>query len=168
MAIRNLPVRTVQEGVRIFYTNEGTVWGFAYPFVNEKYQCLKTSADLDERHQCAREIGSFLYDNYADIPMFLIKADLTVDPEFIEDYLWPGLTSAGVSHYHEIKGVRDFLMSKGASIKQQEYSETSHSRASLYRPLRLSRQPTLLNRPFLTGMGALDWLARVPQLVKGR
>ena len=107
MAIRNLPVRTVQEGVRIFYTNEGTVWGFAHPFVNEKYQCLKTSADLDERHQCAREIGNFLYDNYADIPMFLIKADLTVDPEYIEDYLWPGLTSAGVSHYHEIKGVRE-------------------------------------------------------------
>ncbi len=107
VAIRNLPIRTVQEGVRIFYTNEGTVWGFAHPFVNDKYQCLKTSADLEERDQCAREIGDFLYDQYADIPMFMLDADVTVDPEFISDYLWPGLVSAGVSHFHEIKGVRE-------------------------------------------------------------
>ena len=101
------PVRTVQEGVRIFYTNEGTVWGFAHPFVNETYQCLKTSADLAERDECAREIGNFLYDNYADIPMFHLKADVTVNPEYITDYVWPGLTSVGVSHFHAIKGVRE-------------------------------------------------------------
>jgi hypothetical protein len=28
-----------------------------------------------------------------------------VNPEFIESYVWPGLTSAGVSHFHNIKGV---------------------------------------------------------------
>ena len=60
IAIRNLPIRTVQEGVRGFYTKEGTLWGFAHPFVTETYQCLKTSADLDERDQCARAIGDFL------------------------------------------------------------------------------------------------------------
>ena len=107
MAIRNLPIRTVQEGVRTFYSDQGNVWGFAHPLVNEKYQCLVRSADLAERDQCAREIGNFLYDNYGDIPMFMLAADVTVDPEFIEDYVWPGLTSAGVSHFHAIKGVRE-------------------------------------------------------------
>ncbi len=107
VATRNLPIRTVQEGVRVFYANAGAVWGFAHPFVNEEYQCLVRSADLTERSQCARKIGDFLYDNYADIPMFHLNADVTVDPEFIADYVWPGLTSAGVSHYHNIKGVRE-------------------------------------------------------------
>ena len=107
LATRNLPIRTVQEGVRVFYANAGSVWGFAHPFLNEKYQCLVESADLDERDQCARQIGDILYDNYADLPMFHLNADVTVDPEFIEDYVWPGLTSAGVSHYHNIKGVRE-------------------------------------------------------------
>ena len=107
IAIRNLPIRTVQQGIHTFYMKGGVVWGFAHPFVTEKYECLKTSADPAERDQCARDIGNFLYDNYADIPMFMIPADVTVNPEYIEDYLWPGLTSAGVSHFHAIKGVRE-------------------------------------------------------------
>ena len=103
---RNLPIRTPQEGVRIFYTNTGFVWGFPHPFLQEKYQCLVRSADLDEREQCAQAIGDFLYDNYSDIPMFHLKADVTVDPEYIAEYVFAGLTSAGISHFHEIKGVR--------------------------------------------------------------
>ncbi len=107
VAIRNLPIRTVQEGVRIFYTNTGFVWGYPHPFLQEKYQCLVESADLAERDQCARALGDFLYDSYADIPMFHLNADVTVDPKYIEDYIWPGLTSAGISHFHNIKGVRE-------------------------------------------------------------
>jgi ABC-type transport system substrate-binding protein len=107
LATRNLPIRTTQEGVRIFYSNAGSVWGYNRDDLNEQYQCLATSADLAERDQCARVIGDILYDNYADIPMFRLNADVTVDPAYITDYVWPGMTSAGVSHFHEIKGVRE-------------------------------------------------------------
>ena len=104
---RNLPIRTVKEGVRVFYSTEGNSWGYPHPTLMENYQCLVTSADLDEREQCARAIGDLLYDNYADIPMFHTNTDVTVDPEFIDDYVWPGLTAAGASHFHNIKGVRE-------------------------------------------------------------
>ena len=107
IAIRNLPIRTVQEGVRIFYTDHGSIWGFAHPFINETWECLNTSADIDQRHQCARNIGNFLYDNYADMPMFMLNSDVAVDPRYTADYVWPGLTSAGISHFHNIKGVRE-------------------------------------------------------------
>ena len=106
-ASRNLPIRTTQEGLRIFYTSYGTSWGFAHPYSDEKYECLVRSADLAEREVCAREAGDFLYDTYADIPMFHLHGDVTVNPKFVSDYIWPGLTSAGVSHFHEIKGVRE-------------------------------------------------------------
>jgi ABC-type transport system substrate-binding protein len=106
-ASRNLPIRTTQEGLRIFYTKYHTGWYFNDPFVNEKYECLVRSADLAEREACARAAGDFLYDNYADIPGFHLNADVTVDPEFIQDYIWPGLTSAGVSHFQNIRGVQE-------------------------------------------------------------
>ena len=104
---RNLPIRTTQEGVRIFYTKFYSGWYFAHPFINENYLCLTRSADLAVREKCARDIGDFAYNNYANIPLFHNNADVTVNPEYIEGYVWPGLTSAGISHYHEIKGVRE-------------------------------------------------------------
>jgi ABC-type transport system substrate-binding protein len=104
---RNLPIRTTQEGVRGFYAKGGFWSGFSHPFVNENYDCLVRSADLDEREGCARAVGDFVYDNYSNVPMFHHHAEVTVNPEFIADYVWPGLTSAGVSHFHNIKGVRE-------------------------------------------------------------
>ncbi len=104
---RNLPIRTTQEGVRIFYTKYTTGWYYAHPYVNETYMCLVKSADLEVREKCARELGDWLYDNYADMPMHHLPADVTVNPNYIESYVWPGLTSAGISHYHNIKGVRE-------------------------------------------------------------
>ena len=106
-ASRNLPIRSTQEGIRVFYTNHYASWYLNEPFVNETYLCLERSADLGERDQCARDIGNYIYDNYMVAPMFQLYADVTVNPEFIESYVWPGLTSAGVSHFHNIKGVRE-------------------------------------------------------------
>ena len=104
-ASRNLPIRSTQEGIRVFFTNHYASWYLNEPFVNDTYLCLERSADLGERDKCARDIGNYLYDNYIAAPMFHLYADVTVNPEFIESYVWPGLTSAGVSHFHNIKGV---------------------------------------------------------------
>ena len=106
-ASRNLPIRSTQEGVRVFFTKYNAPWYLNDPLVDENYLCLEQSADLEEREKCARDIGDFLYDNYISAPMFQLYADVTVNPDFIESYLWPGLTSAGVSHFHNIKGVRE-------------------------------------------------------------
>ena len=104
---RNLPIRTTQEGVRIFYTKYGSGSYYSHPFINENYVCLTESADIAVREGCARAMGDFAYDNYANIPLFHHNSDVTVDPEYVQDYVWPGLTSAGISHYHTIRGVRE-------------------------------------------------------------
>ena len=104
---RNLPIRTTYEGIRNTYTNTGFLWSYPHPILQKEFDCLVRSADLDLREQCARAIGDLLYDNYANIPMFHVRADVTVDPEYIAGYVFSGLTSAGISHFHEIKGVRE-------------------------------------------------------------
>ena len=104
---RNLPIRTTYEGVRNTYTNTGFMWGYPHPDLQENFACLEALADRDKREVCAQAIGNLLYDNYANIPMFHIRSDLTVDPEYIAEYVFTGLTSAGVSHFHNIEGVRE-------------------------------------------------------------
>ncbi len=104
---RNLPIRTTQEGVRNQFTNTGFLWGFPHPELQENFDCMVKSADLDVRARCAQAMGDLIYNNYAQIPGHHLKSDLTVDPQYIADYVYTGLTSAGVSHFHNIEGVRE-------------------------------------------------------------
>ena len=102
---RNTPIRTTQEGLRIFFSSEphGFVYGFEHDFINENYICLRESVDADEREVCARAAGDFIYEQYAMIPLFQITFDMTIDPEFISDWQYPGVGSAHPTHEHNIR-----------------------------------------------------------------
>ena len=102
---RNTPIRTTQEGLRIFFTSEpyGFAYGFEHDYINENYICLRESVDADEREACARNAGDFIFDNYAMMPLFQITFDMTIDPEFISGWQFPGVGSAHPTHSHNIK-----------------------------------------------------------------
>jgi ABC-type transport system substrate-binding protein len=102
---RNTPIRTTQEGLRIFFASEphGFVYGYEDDFINEQYNCLRESVDAEEREQCARAAGDYIFEQYAMLPMFQITFDMTVNPEFIADWQFPGVGSAHPTHEHNIK-----------------------------------------------------------------
>ncbi len=102
---RNTPIRTTQEGLRTFFVSDpdGFFHGFEHDYTNEKFVCLRDSVDADEREQCAREAGDFMFYNYATIPMFQTTFDMTIDPEFISEWQFPGVGSAHPTHVHNIK-----------------------------------------------------------------
>ena len=102
---RNTPIRTTQEGLRIFFASDpdGFFHGFEHDYINEKFACLRDSVDADERWQCAQEAGDFIFDNYASVPMFQITFDMTINPEFISEWQYPGVGSAHPTHVHNIK-----------------------------------------------------------------
>ncbi len=102
---RNTPIRTTQEGLRIFFASDpnGFFHGFEHDYTDEKFVCLRDSVDADEREQCAREAGDWIFDNYASIPMFQITFDMTIDPEFISEWQYPGVGSAHPTHVHLIR-----------------------------------------------------------------
>ena len=106
VATRNTPIRTTQLGTHTFIADTGFWWGFADSFVNERNQCFLTQADADVRNTCALELGNYLYDNYTDIPMFELTHDMTVNPDTIAGWVYPGLSSAGITHFHNIKAVQ--------------------------------------------------------------
>ena len=106
VATRNTPIRTTQLGTHVFHADTGNWWGFGDDFVNERNQCLQTQAERDVREKCASELGNYLYDNYADLPMFELTHDMTVNPDTIAGWVYPGLSSAGITHFHNIKAVQ--------------------------------------------------------------
>ncbi len=102
---RNTPIRTTQEGLRIFFSSEphGFIYGFEHDLINENYNCLRESVDADEREACARIAGDFIYEQYAMVPLFQITFDMTIDPEFISEWQYPGVGSAHPTHSHNIR-----------------------------------------------------------------
>ena len=103
--LRNTPIRTTQEGLRVFWVSkpDGFLFGWENDLVNEKYNCLESVLDADEREQCARDAGDFLFDDYATLPLFQTTFDMTIDPEFIAGWVYPGVGSAHPTHVHLIE-----------------------------------------------------------------
>ena len=102
---RNTPIRTTQEGLRVFFASDpdGFFYGFEHDAINREFLCLKDSVDAAERGVCAQAAGDFIFDNYASVPMFQTTFDMTIDPEFIAGWDFPGVGSAHPTHVHNIK-----------------------------------------------------------------
>jgi ABC-type transport system substrate-binding protein len=103
---RNLPIRTTQEIVRVFYSDEGVIKGALYDELEGLYQELKATIDPDERERITLAMGNFAFDNYISIPIAQIFYELTVDPEVVAEYIFSGQTPTSLDHIHLIKGVR--------------------------------------------------------------
>lgn len=104
---RNLPIRTTQEAVRVFYADEGVTHAAMYDELESMYQQLKATVDLAERDEIARRMGNFAFDNYISVPIAQIFYELTVDPEIVEEYIFSGQTPTSLDHIHLIRGVRE-------------------------------------------------------------
>ncbi len=104
---RNLPIRTTQEAVRVFYADEGVTHAAMYNELEAMYQELKATVDLAEREEIARKMGNFAFDNYISVPIAQIFYELTVDPEIISEYVFSGQTPTSLDHIHLIRGVRE-------------------------------------------------------------
>ena len=104
---RNLPIRTTQEAVRVFYADEGVLHAAMYDELEGMYQELKSTVDLAERDEIARRMGNFAFDNYISVPIAQIFYELTVNPEIVADYVFSGQTPTSIDHVHLIRGVRE-------------------------------------------------------------
>ncbi len=104
---RNLPIRTTQEAVRVFYADEGVTHAAMYDELEAMYQQLKATVDLAERDEIARRMGNFAFDNYISVPIAQIFYELTVDPEVVAEYVFSGQTPTSLDHIHLIRGVRE-------------------------------------------------------------
>ena len=81
---RNSPIRTVQEGLRVFYYENNNA--YQQDDMNVAYECLVASVDADERNKCAQDAGDIIFDPYASVPIFQKTYDLAIDPNYIKEW----------------------------------------------------------------------------------
>ncbi len=101
---RNSPIRTVQEGLRVFYYENNNA--YQQDDMNVAYECLVASVDADERNKCAQDAGDIIFDHYASVPLFQKTYDLAIDPNYIKEWQYPGVGSAQPTHVQNIKSAQ--------------------------------------------------------------
>lgn len=52
------------------------------------------------------EAFTYLFEQYVDMPLAIVFAEVTVDPEVVSDWTFPGVTTNSISHWHLIKAAK--------------------------------------------------------------
>ena len=63
--------------------------------------------DPEERDLLILKDFTYTYEQHTDLPMASIAAEVTVNPEVVADWVIPGVTSTGLSHWHLITAGSD-------------------------------------------------------------
>ena len=71
------------------------------PYVDERVPQVTGSIDVEERDRLLIEIGDHLFENYADIPLFELRYELVIAPNFIGEWTIPGM-GAVPTHFETI------------------------------------------------------------------
>ena len=74
--------------------------------VEEVFEKARRSLDLNVQNQWMQEATNRIYDEYMSIPLFWVPVHATVDPEVVEDWVFPGTVSGTWTHFWNIRGTR--------------------------------------------------------------
>jgi peptide/nickel transport system substrate-binding protein len=102
--IRNAPIRPTETGLQTFFTSQGAPYGgYESDAIEGLVEELRRTIDQDERERIAAEAFTYLYGQYADMPLAAVDFELVVDPKVVAGWTFPGVTTNSVSHWHLIK-----------------------------------------------------------------
>jgi peptide/nickel transport system substrate-binding protein len=102
--IRNQPIRPSEVHLTNSYLTGGSPFdGFEDDWSTEKIMELTRTFDPEARDKLAREIFTYLYEQYSDMPISALRAEVVINPEYVADWPYPGVTTTGLSHWHLIE-----------------------------------------------------------------
>ena len=99
----NGPSLRALDYARLLNIEGGVVYAYTHPYIDEWYAELEVNFDKEERARLLREIGDHKFDNFASVPMFWLRNDMTVDPNLIGNYDFPGPVISAYSHLEYIE-----------------------------------------------------------------
>lgn len=105
--MRNAPIRPTQVALQAFYTRPGGPYqGYESDKSIGYFKALQASVDPDERQKIATEAFTYLFEQYSSVPLFEVPTVVVVDPKVIGQWVFPGVTNNGISHWHLIEPAR--------------------------------------------------------------
>jgi peptide/nickel transport system substrate-binding protein len=102
--IRNAPIRPTEVHLINSYTPGGSPYhGYEDDTIQGLIDQLRGTIDPEERERVAAEAFTYLYEQYSDMPIAALRAEMTVNPEVVGEWQFPGVTTAGMSHWHLVE-----------------------------------------------------------------
>ena len=84
--------------VRLFNYTDGPFHGYETPELDRLYAAFLAEVDLAKRAELLGAMGQHKYNNYAEIPLLWLTADMVVDPNIVADYIFPGSIPGFFTH----------------------------------------------------------------------
>lgn len=102
--MRNMPVKPSAVGIGNYYASSGRPnVNYEDPVIEELNEQYRASTDLDERNDLAGRIFQQAFEQYAVAPLASLSAEIMINPETVAGWTFPGVTSAGISHFNLIE-----------------------------------------------------------------
>ena len=84
-------------------TEKSVVHVYEHSFIDGNLEQMDTVVDSGERAILLREIGDHKFAEFAEIPMYWMRAEIMVNPKYIAEYVFPGTVTGIYSHLEFIK-----------------------------------------------------------------
>ena len=102
--MRNAPVRPNGIGVLASYTEQlSPAYSIGSSELDGMGDRLIETKDLEERAALIRDMFTYVFDNYAHMPIASISAEVVANPQRVAGWTFPGSSSSGFSHFELIE-----------------------------------------------------------------
>jgi ABC-type transport system substrate-binding protein len=78
--------------IDIAYSSHGVTKHYESDWLNARTKDLQVTYEAQERDNIARDIGNYMYNNHVSMPLFWFPHTITVNPEVVADWVYPGNT----------------------------------------------------------------------------
>lgn len=102
--VQNAPIRPSHIALtNTFPLGRSTYHGYEDDELTALVEQMNRTVDPTKREELVREAFIYAFEHYADMPIVSLSHPVAVNPETIETWIYPGVTSNGLSHWHLIK-----------------------------------------------------------------
>ena len=90
-------------GSSVYMSNTSFSRGATTPEADAKFLEVRFEQDPNRRAQLWREYGDIVYDNFINLNLYWLPAEVVVNPTVVSDFVWPGALSGFWSHFWLLK-----------------------------------------------------------------
>jgi len=92
------------ETIRILNkAKDSVVYSYEHPYIEQRIAELGQVLAPAERARRLREIGDHKFTEFAEMPLFWLFAEATVNPKYVAEYVFPGVITGSFTHLEYVK-----------------------------------------------------------------
>lgn len=90
-------------GSSVYMSNTSFSRGATTPEADAKFLQIRAEQDTNRRAELWREYGDIVYDNFINLNLYWLPAEVVANPAVVSDFVWPGALSGFWSHFWLLK-----------------------------------------------------------------